>query len=216
MKIGVFDSGIGGKSVSNAIQKAYPDYEVLYRQDRKNVPYGSKSSEELLQLVTPILDDLAQQGCDVVVIACNSVTTTIIKDLRQTFNMPIIGIEPMIKPASEQTKTGVIAVCATTATLNSHRYHELVNAYAKDKTVLQPDCTEWANMIEQNDINHKAVYRTISSVCRSGADIIVLGCTHYHWIELQVQQIAHEYGARVIQPEAAIVRHLKRVIEQLD
>lgn len=215
MKVGVFDSGVGGQSVADAIEEAIPDIEVDYREDREHIPYGSKTPIELLGLVTPILESMATDGCQVIVVACNSVTTTIISELREHIAVPIIGIEPMIKPASQQTKSGVIAVCATQATLNSARYKYLVETFAPNITVLQPDCTDWASMIEQNDINHDRIEETITSVCKQGADVVVLGCTHYHWIEDQILEIANKYNAIVIQPEKAIVRRLREVLAQL-
>lgn len=216
MKVGVFDSGVGGQAVADAIKAAMPELEVDYREDHEHVPYGSKTPIELLGLVTPILEAMAADGCRVIVIACNSVTTTIISELRERISVPIIGIEPMIKPASQQTKSGVIAVCATQATLNSARYKYLVETFAANLKVLQPDCTDWAAMIEQNDINHDHIEKVIVSVCEQGADVIVLGCTHYHWIEDQILEIAKKYDAVVIQPEEAIVRRLKEVLAQLD
>src|SRR5690606_39192842 len=119
--IGVFDSGVGGLSVANAIKKAFPEYEVLLREDSENLPYGTKTPDELYGLVLPILQNMIQEGCIVIVIACNTVTTTLISRLRQELSIPLVGMEPMVKPAAEQTKTGVIAVCATLATLKSER-----------------------------------------------------------------------------------------------
>lgn len=121
-KIGVFDSGIGGLSVKLAIEKALPEAEVLFRSDREHMPYGDKPPQEVLGYVVPVLSALAREGCDVIVIACNTVTTNHIEELRRRLAVPLIGIEPMVKLAAEQTKTGVVAVCATPATLASERY----------------------------------------------------------------------------------------------
>lgn len=215
MKIGVFDSGIGGKSVSNAIQKALPQDKIVYVQDEKNVPYGTKSPSHLLSLVVPILQNLVDQGVDVIVIACNTVTTTIIADLRKEFQLPIIGIEPMIKPAGLLTKSNVIAVCATPATLASPRYKELLTKYAPHVDVIEPDCSDWAFMIEQNAVDVQCIEEQTRQVCERGADVIVLGCTHYHWIEKEIKAIASQYGASVLQPEEAVIRQLKRVLAPL-
>ncbi len=122
MKIGVFDSGIGGESVLHAAKKALFGHEFIFRQDTKNLPYGTKTPEELLKLITPIIQEMVDEGCQVIVIACNSATTTIISDLRRIFEIPFVGIEPMVKPAAKYTKTNVIAVCATPLTLASKRY----------------------------------------------------------------------------------------------
>lgn len=215
MKIGVFDSGVGGKSVANAIEEALPVHQVIYVEDTKNVPYGTKSPARLLELVVPLLQSMVNNGADVIVIACNTVTTTIISELREIFSVPLIGIEPMLKPASQQTKSKIIAVCATPTTLGSKRYEELLTLHAKHLQVIEPDCSDWAYMIEQNDIDVQRIHNQITLLCEEGADVIVLACTHYHWIEEDIKEIAAKYNVSVIQPEQAVVAQLKRVIGQL-
>ncbi len=214
-KIGIFDSGVGGKSVANAIEAALPEDEIIYVNDQTHLPYGNRRPDDIKNLVVPILEDLVKQGCKVVVIACNTVTTTVIEELRQRIKVPLIGIEPMVKPAAEQTKSGVIAVCATPATLASKRYSWLKETYAKDVEILEPDCSDWTTMIESNQIDHEHIAKRILEVCEKKADVIVLGCTHYHWIENEIQSIADKYGAKVIQSETPVVAELKRVLEQL-
>lgn len=211
--IGVFDSGVGGLSVVKAVEKALPDETVVYREDRENIPYGSKSKAELATLVTPIITEMAK-ACDVIVVACNTVSTVLIADLRDAVDVPLIAMEPMVKPAAEQTKSGIIAVCATPATLASERYAWLVATYAKGLTVLEPDCSTWSYMIENNAVNEEIIKEQIEGVCNEGADVIVLGCTHYHWIEEQIQEIAAG-RAEVIQPEQPVISQLRRVLVQL-
>jgi glutamate racemase len=215
MKIGVFDSGIGGLSVANAIRAELPELDVNFVNDTQNVPYGSKSPEQLFELVLPILKSMQADGCQVIVIACNTVTTTIIAKLREELSIPLVAVEPMVKPAAEMTQAKIIAVCATPTTLASPRYNELKRDYANGITVLEPDCSQWSAMIEGNDINQDAIAEQIESVCQQGADVIVLGCTHYHWIEDEIKQVADKYGAKVIQPEAALVAQLRKVLAQL-
>lgn len=214
MKIGVFDSGVGGKSVVSAIQRALPELEIVLAEDKKNLPYGTKSPDELHELVMPILQNLTAQGCRSIVIACNTVTTTIIERLRTELPAPLIGMEPMIKPAAELTESNVIAVCATPTTLASPRYAWLKTTYAKNIKVLEPDCSDWAQMIETEAVDHIKIAERINKACEQGADVIVLGCTHYHWIEEDIRKIADVHRAEVIQPEQAVVAKLKRVLEQ--
>ncbi|MDZ7744678.1 MAG: glutamate racemase [Candidatus Saccharibacteria bacterium] len=211
-KIGVFDSGVGGQAVVDAIKRSIPDADVVYADDKANVPYGNKTPEELKQLVLPILNMLSKQGCDAIVVACNSVTTTIISDLRQKISTPLIGMEPMVKPAAATTETGMIAVCATPATLKSTRYAWLKQQYADGVEVLEPDCSAWPYMIESKQIDHNKIRSRIADVCEAGADVIVLGCTHYHWIEKEIKDIAKEYKTTVIQPEQPVIAQLKRVL----
>ncbi|HEX5456528.1 MAG TPA: glutamate racemase [Candidatus Saccharimonadales bacterium] len=215
IKIGVFDSGVGGKSVAKAIEKEIPEIEVIYKSDSENLPYGDKTPEQLLKLVIPKLRELEAEGCEAVVVACNTVTTTIIKEVRERMKVPIVAVEPMVKPASKMTKTNIIAVCATPTTLNSPRYRELLELNARHITVLEPDCGDWVYLIESNSADYGAIQERITEVCRQGADVIVLGCTHYHWIEKEIKEIADKYGAEVLQPESALVAQLKRVLAQL-
>lgn len=212
--IGVFDSGVGGKSVADAVRKAMPQYAIIYREDSKNVPYGNKTKSELYNLVLPILKEM-ENTCDVIIIACNTVSTNIIGELRTEISVPLIAMEPMIKPASLATKSKIIAVCATPRTLASERYLQLIAEYAQHITVLEPDCSNWSYMIEENAINRDEIKQIIDEVCNKGADVIVLGCTHYHWIEDEIRKFA-KGRAKVLQPEQAVIRQLQKVLLQLD
>jgi glutamate racemase len=213
-KIGVFDSGLGGLSVAKAIEKALPDYEVIFINDAVHVPYGTKDTETIYTYTRPILDQLIEQGCQLIVIACNTVTTNLIERLRQDYTVPLVGIEPMVKPAAENTKSKIIAVCATPRTLSSERYKWLKQTYAKGVKVLEPDCSDWANMIENSALDKEKIAATINNLCEAGADQIVLGCTHYHWIDNIITELASG-RAKAIHPENAVVSQVKRVLEQL-
>jgi glutamate racemase len=214
VKVGVFDSGVGGLSVVYAIKKEIPGLEIVYKEDRQHVPYGTRSTEEIHSFVKPFFREFIDEGCKVIVVACNTVTTTLIGRLRQEFNVPMVGMEPMVKPAAAATKTKVIAVCATPRTLASERYRWLKAEYAKGVEVLEPDCSDWAYMIENNTLDRDKVAKTIEFVIVNGADQIVLGCTHYHWIEEIMNDIAQS-RANIIQPEDPVIAQLKRVLAQL-
>lgn len=214
MKIGVFDSGKGGKSVAEAIARDMPHLDVVFRDDSVHLPYGSKSPDEIYGYVIPILNTLIEEGCAVIVIACNTVSTTLIERLRAELAVPLVAVEPMVKPAAEISQTGIFAVCATPTTLSSDRYAWLKSTYAHDIKVIEPDCSNWAAMIEDNALNREQISSQIETVIDQGADVIVLGCTHYHWIEQDIQEIAQN-RAIVIQPEPAIIEQLKRVLAQL-
>lgn len=213
IKIGVFDSGVGGPAVVKAIQKELPDLEIIYKDDAKHVPYGTRSVEEIYSFVKPIFQNFVDEGCKVIVIACNTVTTNLASRLRKEFPVPMVGMEPMVKPAAASTKSGIIAVCATPRTLQSDRYKWLKQEYAKGVKVLEPDCSDWALMIENNKVDREKIAKIIDGVCRAGADQIVLGCTHYHWIQQQIKDLT-KGRAEVIQPEKPVVSQLKKVLAQ--
>lgn len=214
MKIGVFDSGVGALSVIKAIQKELPELEIIYKDDKQHLPYGSKTVEQIHGFVRPIFQQFIDEGCQVIVVACNTVTTNLIEKLRQEFHIPMVGMEPAVKPAATRSKSGIIAVCATPRTLTSQRYQWLKDQYAGEVKVLEPDCADWAMMIENNSLNHQKITIEIEAVLDQGADQIVLGCTHYHWIEQEIKDIAGT-RAEVIQPEEPVIAQLKSALEQL-
>ncbi|HTZ45781.1 MAG TPA: aspartate/glutamate racemase family protein [Jatrophihabitans sp.] len=213
MRIGVFDSGIGGRSVANAVEAALPDADVLFRHDTaEHFPYATKSPDEIYEFVLPIFDELVAAGCEAIVIACNTVSTTLVGRLREVFGIPLVALEPMVKPAAELSTSGVVAICATPTTLASARYAWLKETYGNGCAFLEPDCSDWSYLIEHNRMNEERIREGIEPALAAGADVIVLGCTHYHWIEEEIDQIAAG-RARVLQPESAVVAQLKRVLQ---
>jgi glutamate racemase len=213
-KVGVFDSGVGGQSVINAIKKELPSLQIIYKDDKAHLPYGTRSVEEIHALVRPIFQEFVDEGCQVIVVACNTVTTNLITKLRQEFDVPMVGMEPAVKPAAQLTRTGIIAVCATPRTLASDRYAWLKQQFSAGIKVLEPNCSDWAMMIEDNRVEREKVAKSIEECIEGGADVIVLGCTHYHWIEELIKEIAAGQ-AEIIQPEKPVIKQLKRVLLQL-
>lgn len=200
--------------MARAVQKALPNAEIVFRNDKEHVPYGMRDLDEIYSFAEPILRSMVDDRCRVIVIACNTVTTNLIEQLRRQLPIPLVGMEPMIKPAAEASRSGVIAVCATPRTLQSERYAWLKNTYAFNTTVLEPDCSDWSNMIETNQVDRDKIANIIDDVSSKGADQIVLGCTHYHWIEELIREIARS-RAEVMQPEIPVIEQLKRVIERI-
>ncbi len=211
MKIGIFDSGVGGLSVAWAVQQSFPGHNVEYVSDTKNVPYGDKTPAQMAEVALKVLRPLAER-CDIIVLACNSLSTNCIDQLKTELPVPLVSIEPMVEAASLRTRSGVIAVCATPATLHSKRYADLKERFTVGMHVLEPDCSQWARMIESNDIERSEVKQLIDEVCSQGADVIVLGCTHYHWIEQLVGEMANG-RAIILQPEQAVVKRLAAALE---
>jgi glutamate racemase len=212
-RVGVFDSGVGGKSVANAVESAFGNIEVICVEDSTNLPYGTKTAETLEKLVDPILQDLAEK-VDVIIIACNTISTVLGEKLRQQLDVPIILVVPMVKTASSLSKKKVIAVCATPTTLGSQRYQQLKEQYAPDIEVIEPDCSDWSSLIEANEMSKQEIGKMVDQVREKNADVIVLGCTHYHWIEDLIVAVAGP-KITVLQPEPAIISQLRTVLEQL-
>lgn len=213
MKLGVFDSGIGGEAVAAALQRTFPEAEIITVNDHENVPYGEKTRDEVIALTEAAVQPLLSARCDVIVLACNTATALAIEQLRSTYPaQKFIGIEPMIKTAATATTTKTVAVCATPATLRSQRYADLVKHYGNDLTIIEPDCSQWAYWIEHNELNHEHVKQIVDDVCNDGADVIVLGCTHYHWIKDDIIALAHG-RAEVIEPSEAIGRRVSQLLQ---
>lgn len=214
MKIGVFDSGIGGLSVAKAIQAELPEAEVIFVTDPEHFPYATKTPDEIWGGILPIFQKLVGQQCDAIVVACNTVSTTLIGRLRAQFPaVPFVALEPMVKPAAQLSASKKICVCATPTTLSSARYGELKRQYAAGIQVIEPDCSQWSKLIEQNAMNEAKLRDTIEPALQGGADVIVLGCTHYHWIEREIRELAGP-DVEVLQPEQAVISQLKRVLER--
>lgn len=210
MNIGVFDSGIGGEAVANSLRNYFPEAEITVVNDRENLPYGDKTSHQIRLLTDAAIQPLL--GSDVIVIACNSATTAAIEFLRGKYiNQKFIGIEPMIKPALNLTKTRTIGVCATPATLGSNSYRMLKDKYARNYQVVEPDCSNWAQMIENNDLNNSEVITVLDEMIANQVDVIALGCTHYHWIkELIVEYVGPDI--QVLEPSEAIGRRVSSLL----
>lgn len=212
MKLGIFDSGIGGEAIANALRITFPDAEIITISDKEHLPYGDKSQDEVTRLTDTAIQPFLSGNCDVIVLACNTATALTIDTLRERYpSQKFIGIEPMIKTAAALTKTRIIGVCATPSTLSSSRYHSLIEKYGADLKIIEPDCSDWANLIENDQINREHVKKVVDEICDAGADIIVLGCTHYHWIKDLVIDIV-DGRAEVIEPSEAIGRRVKQLL----
>lgn len=208
----MFDSGIGGEAVAKTLADEFPKAEIVTVNDRNNVPYGDKTDQEIIKLTNQAIQPLLNSSCDIIVIACNTATTIAINHLRSTYpKQQFIGLEPMVKPASQQTKSGIIGVCATPATLRSANYQLLKDAYAKNVEIIEPDCSDWARMIEENSLNDQVIDSTVEYLCASGADVIVLACTHYHWIKDRIEKNV-DGRASVIEPSLAIAKRIRHLL----
>lgn len=215
MKLGVFDSGIGGEAVAEALRRTFPEAVIATVNDHKNVPYGSKSPQEVQRLTERAVQPFLDRSYDIIILACNTATAQAIDYLRQRYpKQKFIGIEPMVKAAVAATSTGTIAVCATPSTLASTRYDQLKQRYAQGIKILEPDCHDWAFLIENNQLNRSHIEATINSVCEQGADVIVLGCTHYHWIKDAIIELAAG-RAQVLEPSEAIGRRVTQLLATL-
>jgi glutamate racemase len=214
MKIGVFDSGIGGQAVASRLQELIPDAEIILADDRSHVPYGTRPDQEITDLTDKAIQPLLSAKCDAIVIACNTATAVAIETLRERYSdMNFVGIEPMVKPAAAQSQTKRIAVFATPATLRSKRYAQLKARWASDITVGEPDCSSWAQMIETGQGDDVPIEQAVEDSLAKGADVIVLACTHYHLLKDRAEGTAAG-RAVVLEPSDAIGQRVLTLLNE--
>mgnify|MGYP000849708809 FL=1 len=186
--IGVFDSGLGGLSVLAAIARAQPRADLLYFADTAHVPYGNKPDHFIRGRVVAIGEHLVAQGCGMLVVACNTATAAAVRALRENYpELPIVGVEPGVKPAAAASLSRHIAVLATESTANSERLARLIADHAAGVTVHVEACPGWATRVESLHLDDPAliaeVRARVTPLLDAGADRIVLGCTHYSFLE---------------------------------
>jgi glutamate racemase len=211
--IGVFDSGVGGLSVLQEIRKALPAENLLYVADSAYAPYGDKPEEIIIARSIAIAEFLQSRNVKAIVVACNTATGAAVSTLRYRFSFPIVAMEPAIKPAALQTKSGVIGVLATRRTLSSANFVNLFARYGADVEIVAQACTGLVEQVEAGDLagvkTRALVERYLSPLLERRADIIVLGCTHYPFLRPLIKEIAGSDVA-IIDSSEAVARELKR------
>ncbi|NVK22001.1 MAG: glutamate racemase [Kangiellaceae bacterium] len=216
--IGIFDSGVGGLSILKAIQHHLPNENLLYFADSKYAPYGKLDQKILHERCRFIAQFFVEKNAKALVIACNTATAVMADWLRAEFDLPIIALEPAIKPAAEITKTNNIGVFATENTLHSERYLSLLQKYAKDKKVFESSC---AGFVEQVELGELATPKTLSLIenylnpmLEQNIDVLVLGCTHYPFLEQSIRKIAGEHQLEILDTADAVSLQLTRVLAE--
>lgn len=214
--IGVMDSGVGGLSVLQHIHRLLPHEHLIYVADSKYAPYGSLSPEKITERCLTIADFLIAQDVKALVVACNTATAAAIQAMRAKYALPIIGMEPAVKPAALASKNGVIGVLATVGTLKSAQFAALLANYGKDIQVHTQACVGLVECIERGETNTASTKALLTQYCtpllNAGADTIVLGCTHYPFVRELIQEIAGNEVA-VIDTGAAVAKHLLATLQ---
>jgi glutamate racemase len=217
--IGIFDSGVGGLSVFQRIRADLPHEYLLYVADSGHAPYGSKSTEFISQRAFAISDFLLQQGVKAIVVACNTATAAAIAALRQRFSLPIIGIEPALKPAVTATTSGVVGVLATGNTVHSDKFAALLNQHGQRARVIVQPCPGLADCVERGDLTgprpHALLQKFVGPLLREGVDVLVLGCTHYPFLTPLIQKLTGP-EMTILDPSAAVARQLWRRLDAGD
>lgn len=219
--IGVMDSGVGGISVLKHIKALLPNESLYYAADSFYAPYGNKTAEEIQARCVKVATFLIEKNVKALVVACNTATAAAIDHLRATFSLPIIGMEPAVKPAAAATKTGVIGILATTGTLKSAQFAALLESYGRDVNVVTQACIGLVECIERGELSNASTYALVKSYCKplldAGADTIVLGCTHYPFIKPLIEEFLIEarcpQAITLIDTGEAVAKQLQRRLE---
>jgi glutamate racemase len=218
--IGVYDSGIGGLSVLRALQDLLTGEDWVYFGDQARVPYGNRSLEEIRQLADGVTQFFLNRKVKAMVIACNTASAAALKYLRGRYpELPIIGMEPAVKPAAEQTRSGHVGVLATPSTFQGDLYASVVERFAQDVVIHQATCPGLVAQIENGHLKTPKTLRilreAIEPMLAEGVDTLVMGCTHFPFVIPAITQISAG-RARVIDPAPAIARQVRRVLEKND
>lgn len=216
--IGVFDSGVGGLTVLREIRTLLPSESLLYVADSGHVPYGEKSAEYIRERCRAIAEFLLARGAKALVLACNTATVAAVAELRALYpQLPLVAMEPAVKPAAAATRSGVVGVLATTGTLKSARFAALLDQFASDVRVVTQPCPGLVELIEAGDLHSPALHALLRGYVQplldAGCDTLILGCTHYPFLKPLLGEWL-DPSISLIDTGAAVARQLQRLLSE--
>jgi glutamate racemase len=214
--IGVFDSGVGGLSVLNALTKMLPDENFIYVADQAYAPYGEKPQKTITASAVAVTNWLVAQDCKLIVVACNTATTNAIAHLRAHFSIPFVGIEPAIKPAALGSQTGVIGVLATAGTLTSTLFQTTSQDYTQGLEVITQVGHGLVALVEKGEATSKATEKQLreilSPMLEKPIDHLVLGCTHYPFLTHTLKKILPE-NVTIVDCSTAVAKQTHKLLD---
>ena len=214
--IGIFDSGIGGLSVLKEIRKQLPHEDFIYIADSAFTPYGDRAEGEIVQRCIQLVETLISHGSDIIVVACNTATAIAVNKIRQRFLLPVIAMEPAVKPAVENSQKGKVGILATTMTLSSHRYAHLLERFASGTEIFEQACPGLVEKVELMQLDDEStislLHEYIDPLLEQKVDALVLGCTHYPFLRKQIEEISGK-EVNVIDTSVAVTRELARKLD---
>ena len=214
--IGIFDSGVGGLSIYQVVKKHLPQESFVYLADQANNPYGGRPEKEIQKLASNVVSFLAQKNVKIVIVACNTATVHAINELRSVFAIPIIGVVPVVKTLSRNTKSGKVAVFSTPATAKSTYLSNLIKKFAPNIEVYKVGSSGLEHLVEQGVTEgreiDKALKIALIPLVAKDVDSIALGCTHYPFIESQMKKVLGS-KIKIYDSGIAVARRTKQVLE---
>ena len=214
MPVAVFDSGVGGISVLRELVRQMPGEDFLFRGDSAHAPYGTKPAAEILRLTTENIAQMAEDGIKGIVIACNTATSAAITPVRQIYtDIPVVGIEPAIKPAVKSRPGAKVLVMATPMTVKGEKFLRLVHRFEEEGTIIPLACPGLMEFVEAGKLSGPEIGAYLSDLLGpyrdSGIDAVVLGCTHYPFVRRQVAKVMGE-GVLIVDGSEGTAREMKR------
>ena len=217
--IGIYDSGFGGLSVWRELYRALPHESLVYLGDGKSCPYGSKPQEQILQYACESVEKLLERGCKMIVVACNTATAVAIKYLRETYpDVPFVGLEPAVKPACLITESGVVGVVATERSLQGEKFLSTLARYGEGVEVIKAVGRGFVEAVEADaeseEQTESIVREIIEPIIEAGADVIVLGCTHYPFLRGVIDKVIGDRAVRVIDSGEAVEKRVESLLDE--
>lgn len=218
MPIGFFDSGVGGLSVLREAIKLMPNEDFIYFGDSINAPYGIKTVEDVKELTNKAVELLISKGAKAIAIACNTATSAAVRDLRKKYNMPIVGVEPALKPAVNLNRDGLIVIMATTMTLKEKKFSDLLEKYKNEADIIPMPCPGLMEYVESGNLDGEDLKEYLrdkfESYTKNKIGSIVLGCTHYPFVKETLQNIVGS-NIPIIDGGIGTSKELRRRIEDM-
>ncbi len=219
--IGVYDSGLGGLSVWRELRRLLPGESLIYLGDGKNCPYGERPEAEIARLADAAVGHLVNLGCKLVVVACNTATAAAIEELRKRYShLPIVGMEPAVKPACLHTRKRVVGVLATERSLDGELFRRTAARYGHDIEVVTAAGRGFVELVEQNrEASPEAeatVRAALKEILARGADQIVLGCTHYPFLREVIERVVDNPDVALVDPAPAVARRVVQLLAEAD
>ncbi len=217
--IGIYDSGLGGLTVWREVRRMLPGESLVYLGDGKNCPYGSRPQEEIRRLADEAVSALVDRGCKMIVVACNTATAAAIGFLREKYaSLPIVGMEPAVKPACLATRSGVVGVLATERSLDGDLFRRTAARYGAGIEVVALPGRGFVELVESDrEASPEAeavVRRAVEPMLARGADQIVLGCTHYPFLLPVLRRIVSGRGVEIVDPSPAVARRVAQLLDR--
>ena len=215
MRVGIFDSGVGGITVLETAKKLLPNVDYIYYSDNNHVPYGTKTKEEVLGYVKEIVELLVREEVDAIVIACNTATSIAVTELRKLYSIPIIGMEPAVKLALSNHEKGDVLVTATPLTLKEAKFKSLVSSLGEKnrvKTLALPELVTYAEELNfDKDVIYKYLDNKLGGIDINNLSAIVLGCTHFVYFKKIFEDYLPEH-IKIYDGNEGTIKHLKEVL----